>query len=162
MVFDDDLAIIAAQEATLTFTHFDADIAWVIGHQLRDALLARNAAAVIDICLGDQTLFHIAMPGTAAANAEWARRKRNVVRLMNQSSYAVGLAHAHATVSFHEKMGLSLADYAIHGGSFPIRIGNSGCLGTITVSGLPQREDHAIVVGVLAKYLGKTVQELSA
>ncbi|WP_245392519.1 MULTISPECIES: heme-binding protein [Meiothermus] len=36
-----------------------------------------------------------------------------------------------------------------------------GCIGAITVSGLPQREDHELVVEVLAGYLGLPYEELA-
>jgi len=38
-------------------------------------------------------------------------------------------------------------DYATHGGGFPIFLVGTGCIGAITVSGLPERDDHMLVVG---------------
>jgi uncharacterized protein (UPF0303 family) len=52
-----------------------------------------------------------------------------------------------------EKFGLG-AEYMPHGGSFPIRIAGSTCIGAITVSGLPQREDHDLLTRALAEFLG--------
>ena len=47
-------------------------------------------------------------------------------------------------------MGLPLRDYASHGGSFPLTLIGAGCIGAVTVSGLPQRADHELVVEALA------------
>ena len=44
-------------------------------------------------------------------------------------------------------------EYAAHGGAFPVVVKGTGQVGTITVSGLPGPEDHALVVGVLKDYL---------
>ena len=44
--------------------------------------------------------------------------------------------------------------YAPHGGSFPIIVRDVGVVGTVTVSGLPQAEDHALVLEVLGTFLG--------
>ena len=91
MGIEQDLAAIAAQEARLQFPGFDAAAAWRLGSRLREAAAARNAAVTLDIWLGAQQLFFSAMPGTSPDNAEWARRKRNVVLRFHRSSYAVGL-----------------------------------------------------------------------
>ncbi|WP_018151753.1 heme-degrading domain-containing protein [Leeia oryzae] len=160
MTIEQDLAIIAEQEEALVFKQFDASIAWQIGSQLREEATLAQLPVVIDIWLGDQCLFHAALPGAAVANAEWARRKRNVVRLMNKSSYAVGLGYQLSGGSIFEKMGVPVADYATHGGAFPVRIHNSSCIGTITISGLPQRQDHQFVVDQLAIYLERDVPVL--
>jgi uncharacterized protein (UPF0303 family) len=48
-----------------------------------------------------------------------------------------------------EKHGLPFSDYAAHGGSFPICIEHAGVIGSVTVSGLPQRDDHELVVEAL-------------
>lgn len=60
-----------------------------------------------------------------------------------------------------ENRGLEARDFAAQGGSFPIFVKGVGCLGAITVSGLPQREDHELVVEVLAHYLGVPYEELA-
>jgi uncharacterized protein (UPF0303 family) len=89
------------------------------------------------------------------------RRKRNTVELLHQSSYRVGLAHQKENTSLPQKTGVSLNDYAEHGGSFPIRVKGVGCVGTVTVSGVPQREDHAIVVEALASLCGVPLAEVA-
>jgi uncharacterized protein (UPF0303 family) len=60
-----------------------------------------------------------------------------------------------------EKAGLEVKDYAPHGGCFPILLAGTGCVGTITVSGLPQREDHNLVVAVLQDYLDPAAEDLA-
>ena len=60
------------------------------------------------------------MRGTAPANADWARRKRNVVELLHRPSYAVGLEAAHSGRSVLTEMGLDDREVASHGGAFPI------------------------------------------
>ncbi len=115
---------------------------------------ARGGAAVtIDIWLGAQQLFLNAMPGTSPDNADWARRKRNVVLRFQRSSYAVGLDLARRQTSLRERYGLPEHDYAAHGGCFPLLLRGTGCVGSIAVSGLPQREDHELIVAVVAREL---------
>jgi uncharacterized protein (UPF0303 family) len=160
MSIEEELAIIAAQEAQLQFAAFDAQAAWQLGTQLRAAAAARGAALTLDIWLGVQQLFLCAMPGTTPDNADWARRKRNVVLRFHRSSYAVGLDLARRQTSLRERYGLDERDYAAHGGCFPLLLRGSGCVGTIAVSGLPQREDHELIVTVLAAQLAVPAREL--
>jgi uncharacterized protein (UPF0303 family) len=49
-------------------------------------------------------------------------------------------------VTLHERYGLPVADYAADGGSFPLHVEGAGVVGSVTVSGLPQRADHDLVV----------------
>ncbi|MDR3368370.1 heme-degrading domain-containing protein [Rhodoferax sp.] len=161
MNIEKDIAAIANQEARLRFKAFDEDTAWALGSWLRTNIKARGDAVVIEIRLARETVFFHAMPGTAAANADWARRKRNTVELLKRSSYATGLALQKDQSSLEVKMGLSTRDYASHGGSFPIMAEGVGFIGTVTVSGLPQREDHAVVVQALAELCGVPIQEIA-
>jgi uncharacterized protein (UPF0303 family) len=57
--------------------------------------------------------------------------------------------------SFSERYSLPDADYAAHGGSFPLHVAGTGVIGSLTVSGLPQREDHNLVVEALCLELGR-------
>jgi uncharacterized protein (UPF0303 family) len=59
-----------------------------------------------------------------------------------------------------EQQGLPLADYATHGGSFPLAVEGAGLVGSVTVSGLPQRADHELVVEALCGLLGRDYAEL--
>ena len=135
------------------FAHFDAGTAWLLGCALRDAALARGVAVTIDIRRGEDILFFHAMDGTTPANADWARRKRNTVDLVRRSSYAVGLEGRLEGHTVLESMALPPRDYAWAGGCFPLQVRGAGHIGTVTVSGLPQREDHGMVVAALARLL---------
>ena len=161
MSIDRDLEKIAEQERRLRFKHFDSEVAWAIGSALKSAAENRHVSVAIDIQLSGHTLFTYAMAGATPDNWEWVRRKRNVVLRYHRSSYAIGLKHERERTSLYEKSGLDPNDYAAHGGCFPILLEGTGCVGTITVSGLPQREDHALVVSVLQDYLNVSDKTLA-
>jgi len=161
MNLEQDLAIISRQEQLLCFKQFDERTAWEIGSRLKVAAEKRGAVIAIDVTLVGHTLFAYAMPGTSPNNADWVRRKRNTVLHFYRSSYAVGLQLENDKADFTGKFGLSLSDYAVHGGSFPIRIVGTGVVGAITVSGLPQREDHKIMIEVIADFLQKPLTDLT-
>jgi uncharacterized protein (UPF0303 family) len=161
MTIDQDLEKIALQERRLQFKHFDSAVAWAVGSALKAAAERRGVAVAIDIKLNGHQLFSYAMPGTTPDNWDWIRRKCNVVQRYHRSSYAIGLTHQRAQTTLYEKAGLAVKDYAPHGGCFPIFLVGSGCVGTITVSGLPQREDHNLVVAVLQDYLDLAAEDLA-
>ena len=156
MSSEDELAQLAAEEASLQFSAFNAETAWALGTALKQEAERRGVPVSIDIQLAGHTLFHYAMRGTSPDNAEWIRRKRNVVSRFHKSSYAIGLRLQLRNATLEERYGLSLNDYAAHGGCFPLTIKDTGCVGTITVSGAPQLEDHQIVTTVISRFLGLT------
>ncbi|MGC1870050.1 MAG: heme-degrading domain-containing protein [Acidobacteriaceae bacterium] len=146
---NDDLAKLAVQEQALVLSHFDNDVAWRIGTTLRDLSLQRKFAVAIDVRRFGYPLFYCALEGTSPANSDWVRRKGNVVAHFLRSSYAVGLDLRQKKTDLPEKHGLPFSDYAAHGGSFPIHVEHAGFIGSVTVSGLPQRDDHELVVEAL-------------
>lgn len=153
----EQLALIATQEKALVFERFTLDTAWTLGTALRDAALARAAPVAIDISLRDRPLFHAALPGAGPDNAVWIRRKRNTVLTLATSTLAVGLKLQASGETLEERYGLSPRDHAAHGGGFPLTLTGLGCIGAITVSGLPQVEDHGLVVEALERMLGAGV-----
>ncbi len=161
MTIEQDIQGLALQEELLRFDQFDATTAWELGTRLKAIAQARGVGLCIEVRLAKETVFFYAMPGTAPSNADWARRKRNLVELLHTSSYAVGRAHANGGSNTEALMGLPTRDYATHGGSFPIRVRGVGCVGVVTVSGVPQREDHAIVVEALAGLCGVPLPDVA-
>jgi uncharacterized protein (UPF0303 family) len=168
MPIEDDLERIARQERELQWASFNEDDAWELGSTLRELAVERKLTIVIDIRrfaphLGNQAgapLFYAALPGTSPANAEWARRKANLVARLNRSSYAVGLDLKRKNVTLEERQSLSETDYASHGGSFPVTIVGTGVIGSVTVSGLAQRDDHELVVEALCLEQNRHYAEL--
>jgi uncharacterized protein (UPF0303 family) len=163
MPIAEDLAAIARQEAELHFSNFDYDSAWRLGQSLRELAVSRKQSVVIDIRrFGQpyQPLFYTALAGTTPDNPRWVQRKSNVVARFHRSSYAIGLALEQSNRIFSERYNLPDADYAAHGGSFPIHIAGTGIIGSITVSGLPQREDHNLAVEALCLELKQSLDSL--
>ena len=141
-----------AQEEELQFTSFSNDDAWALGTALVAAAREEGLAVTIAIGRGEQRLFHYALEGTAADNDEWIERKNRVVRRFGHSSFYVGRLLEGTTIE--EKFLLDGTLFAAHGGAFPVIVRDVGMVGTVTVSGLPQAEDHRLVVAVLRAFLG--------
>ena len=156
-----DLERLALQEQRLQFDYFDADTAWALGCRLREAALDAGHALAIEIHFHGFPLFHCAMPGTSPENADWLRRKRNLVQRFHKSSYAMALGLQQRGTSLAERYGLTAADYVAAGGGFPLRLRGSSVIGSVCVSGLAQREDHNFLVSVLAAMLAVPLEEIA-
>jgi uncharacterized protein (UPF0303 family) len=160
MGLSEDLEIIGRQERELVLPRLDAETAWKLGSQLRMLAHERGLAVVIDVRRFGQPLFYAAMDGTTPDNVEWVRRKTNVVARFHRSSYAIGIRERIKGETICESQALPLVDYATHGGSFPLSVARAGVVGCVTVSGLPMREDHELVIEALCALLGLDYEEL--
>ena len=147
--YDELLKELGQQEEEIQFGSFSNDTALAVGMALVQAAKNAGKSVTIDITRGGQQLFHFAMAGTSIDNGEWVRRKNNVVNRFGHSSYYVGITLKNLGQTMEEKYLLPSSDYAAHGGAFPLIITGVGVVGTITVSGLPQQEDHELVVSTL-------------
>ncbi|WP_432111504.1 heme-degrading domain-containing protein [Streptomyces sp. YPW6] len=146
------LSELIAQERRLTLPRFSHDDAFALGSLLVELARERHAPVAIDIRRGAQQLFHAALPGSGADNDAWIDRKRKVVERYGESSYLVGTRFRARGTTFEESSRLDPDTYAAHGGSFPIAVKGAGVIGSVTVSGLPQAEDHAMVVEALERF----------
>lgn len=141
------------QEEELQFTRFNADVAWQIGCDFAARAKADNLSITVDITQGEHQLFHLSRPGTSADNDEWVKRKMRIVYRFGHSSLYMGELLRSKGKRLEEAYLIPEAQYAPHGGSFPIVIRGSGMVGTVTVSGLTQEDDHQVVVDILRDYL---------
>ncbi len=141
------------EENQLQFICFNEDTAWKIGGWLVDHATRHQLPIVIDIQLNGHQLFHASRPGTSPDNDEWVKRKVRLVNHFGHSSFYIAQLLKHEGKTIEEKFLLPASKFAPHGGCFPIMIKETGVVGTITVSGLPQEEDHKIVVLALRTFL---------
>ncbi len=160
MSLEQDIERIAEQERVLQFERFDADLAFQLGGTMRRLLMERDAGASVEIQMAGQILFFGTTRGAVPGQADWLRRKRNTVMRFHRSSYGVGRVLEKEGLTLEAKHGLPFADYVAHGGGFPLILRDVGCVGSIGVSGLPQREDHVVAVEALAQQLGVNVVRL--
>jgi uncharacterized protein (UPF0303 family) len=142
-----------AEEQDLQFTSFNDDTAWQIGCWLVEYAIKSALPITIDIRRGEQQLFHASRPGASADNDEWIKRKVRLVNRFGHSSYYLGQFLKSEGKTIEEKFLLPESEYAPHGGCFPILLKGTGIVGTITVSGLAQEQDHKVVVKAISHYL---------
>ena len=150
------LAQLAAEEEELQFGSFTNDDAWDLGSALVAAARRDSAPVAVDISRHGQQLFHAALPGTSPDNDSWIQRKTRVVHRFGHSSLYVRQASIERGTTFEEEFAaLDPALHAAHGGAFPVVVRSVGPVGAVVVSGLPQLEDHRMVVAAIRAHLGR-------
>lgn len=145
--------LIGAQEADLVFDSFSVELAHAIGMTLLERGKQQSLPIAIDVTRSGQCLFHAALDGATPDNAQWVQRKMRVVQRFGHSSLYMGALCRVKGVSLEEKYLLPDNEFAPHGGAFPVTVKGSGIIGSVTVSGLPQIDDHELVVSVLELHL---------
>ncbi|MGZ4546986.1 MAG: heme-degrading domain-containing protein [Blastococcus sp.] len=147
------VAELTAEEEELqltSFTHLDA---WDLGSALVAAGRRDGLPIAVDITRNRHQLFHAALPGATPDNDSWLRRKTRVVNRFGHSSLLVGQASRERGTTFEAEFGLDPGRYAAHGGAVPLLVRAVGAVGVVAVSGLPQVEDHRLVVATLREHL---------
>lgn len=152
---DDILKQLLQEEQELQFTKFNEDVAWKLGSQLVETARSRNLPVTVDITRGTHQLFHASMRGTSPDNDEWVKRKVRLVYRFGHSSFYMGQMLKSKGKTIEQSYLVSESEYAPHGGCFPIIVKDTGIVGTVTVSGLPQEEDHKLVVEALRTFLAE-------
>ncbi|MEA1676697.1 heme-degrading domain-containing protein [Nitrospirillum sp. BR 11163] len=160
MFHEEDLRRIALQEQRLVFEQFGQDEAWALGLWLRQAGLERGGALVVDVSLHRQQMLRLAVGPATPDHDDWVRRKRATALHFARSSYAIGISLAQQGTTLEIKSGLPHRDYATHGGAVPLVVKGAGCIGALTVSGLPQREDHTLAMAALAHVQGRDISDI--
>jgi uncharacterized protein (UPF0303 family) len=152
---DEILKQLLQEEQELQFTKFNEDTAWQIGSLLVERSSSQGLPVTIDITRGSHQLFHASLRGTSADNDEWIKRKVRLVYRFGHSSFYMGQLLKSKGKRIEEAFLVSENDYAPHGGCFPVIIKDTGVVGTITISGLAQEDDHKLVVQAIRDFLAE-------
>ena len=150
------LADLAAEEEELRFAGFTHDDAWTLGSALVAVARRDDAPVAIGITRNGPRLFHAALQGSSPDNDAWIDRKTRVVDRFGHSSLYMGQLAREAASTVEEMFGLDPRLFAAHGGAFPILVRSVGPVGVVVVSGLPQVEDHRMVVAALRDHLARS------
>lgn len=148
-----------AQEEELQLHHFNKATAWELGNLIKQAAEKLSVSVSIEVYAFEQIVFSYAMPGTSKDQQDWIRRKRQAVMRFGHSSYYQGQYNAAKNRDFESIPYLDPKEYCAHGGSFPLRIKNSGIIGAVTVSGLPQETDHQLAVDAMRQVISKQLEK---
>ena len=139
----DLIARIEEEERELVLPQFDYDDAWALGTTIVRLARERGLKIAVDIRKGQQQVFHAALEGSNIDMSEWIIRKVRTVYRFGGSSYLIGRRFGG---EFNASTSLPFTEYVAHGGAFPIRVQGVGIVGVVTVSGLPEADDHALAV----------------
>ena len=139
-----DVAELEAQLAELRFSSLSHEDALALGMDLAARAEERNWPLAVSVFIGDQHVFRYACPGTTAENDDWIERKRKTVYRFQEPSFLVRQRLTAQGTEFHTETGLDQS-YAAPGGGFPLFVGEK-FVGAVIASGVPQQDDHAIVV----------------
>jgi uncharacterized protein (UPF0303 family) len=145
---------IEGEVAELQLPRFSKDDALTLGLQLVEMGKQSNLPIAIDITKGDQVLFHVALEGATPDNEGWVRAKQRTAARYEEPSLLVGLRGRLGGGRIEDNAWFDQSTYAAHGGAFPVYVRGVGAVAVVTVSGLPQMQDHDLVVQALREIHG--------
>ena len=114
----------------------------------------RKLPITIEVRIGNRIVFHASLEGSKPKNDWWINRKVAVVMLNQHSTMFERVSAEERGVDWHQENGVTDETHAIHGGAIPL-ITDDGFKGILTISGLPQVEDHLLAVEVLTEFLAR-------
>jgi len=146
------IATIEGEVAELQFTRFTNDDAVALGQLLVQLGVGRNLPIAIGISKPNHILFRAALDGATPDNGFWLEAKARTSARYLTPSLLVGLQSRRNGGRFEDNPMVDPTTHAAHGGSFPLYIRGVGPVATVTVSGLPQLDDHRLVVEALRTF----------
>ena len=141
--------LLLEERNALQLPAFDFDAAWELGSRIRALAVEKAAPVAIEIVHGNAPVFFTLLPGASPDNRDWVARKRNVVARFLHSSLYMRLFCEGDDVDLNTRYRLDPEHYVASGGGVPIFVQGTGLVGVAAVSGLPDVEDHRLVVTAL-------------
>jgi uncharacterized protein (UPF0303 family) len=147
------------EESLLQLPSLSNSDAVVIGEIATTLGKQRSLPTTVQVRIGDWVVFHASLEGSKPENDWWISRKVAVVMLKQHSTMYERVSAEERGVDWHQENNLKDETHAIHGGALPL-ITDEGFKGILSVSGLPQVEDHLFAVEVLTEFLARKGEEL--
>lgn len=148
-----DTQQLLALEQEIQFESFSEETAWRLGSILVNDANSKSLPVAIDISVNGRQLFFHSLSGAPADLWYWIQRKIRLVNRVGHSSMYISCLLKEKNTTIEKELLIPESEFAPHGGCFPIIIRGTGVIGTVTVSGLPQEEDHELVVSGIRAYL---------
>ncbi|WP_309124601.1 heme-degrading domain-containing protein, partial [Arthrobacter sp.] len=136
----------------LQLAKFSQEDALALGLLIVELATERDMPVAVDIRRGNHVLFHVSLPGATPDNDIWVEKKARTAERYSIPSLLVGLRGRRGGGRIEGNAWFDEGTYAAHGGAFPIFVRGTGPVAVVTVSGLPQTEDHDLVVEALTKF----------
>jgi uncharacterized protein (UPF0303 family) len=130
--------------AELVLPGFTHDDAWRLGSLARGFAADEGLGVAIRVTRGTQIAFQGTTAGSSADNDDWMSRKIRLVERLNIASLTARLSGSFGWLD---------DSYARAGGCIPLRVAGGAQVGTLTVSGLADTEDHALAIRALKALL---------
>lgn len=137
---------------SLQLSSFSQADALALGLLLVDLATRRSLPIAIDIRRNKHVLFHVSLPGATPDNEVWVQKKSRTAERYAEPSLLVGLRARLGGGKMEDNAWFDQTRFASHGGAFPIYVKGTGQVATVTVSGLPQKADHDLVVEALTSF----------
>ena len=146
------------EELDLVLPRFEMRDAWRLGSAITERALTESLTVAIDIRRHAFILFRASLVGSTPDQEEWIRRKSATALRMETSTLLLRERFAAMDLDPAAIGWLEQPQYAIAGGSVPLRVAGVGVVATATVSGLTDELDHELVVdgvrGLIAELNG--------
>ncbi|MEL7648640.1 MAG: heme-degrading domain-containing protein [Sedimentibacter sp.] len=143
------------EEENLQFDFFSNNDALNLGLTIIKLANEANQEIAVYIEVNRQPIFAYFLKGTYLEIAYWIKRKKNVVDRYAHSSMFVGEKFRNRGCDFNENSLLDPSEFQAAGGAFPILLKGVGMIGTVTVSGLSEEEDHKLCIDGIRSFLHK-------
>jgi uncharacterized protein (UPF0303 family) len=150
------IAELQAQHDELVFASFGHADAWRLGNLITAAAITAGHRVAIDIRRPGLGLFRAALDGTTPDQEAWIAAKANTVFRLESSSALIAERFAESSLDPAAIGWLPFPEYALAGGSVPVRVAGVGVVAAVTASGLSSDDDHSIVVEGMREFLGQS------
>ncbi|MCH4886153.1 hypothetical protein EZV73_01170 [Acidaminobacter sp. JC074] len=135
-------------EELISFKTFNMKKIYEIGNAIALKAIEENLKLCVDIYSCGKICYHFSSDKCSLDNINWLRRKRNSVLHFHNSTYFLDKKLNGDASLLPSKYGLSIKDYCIVAGAYPIFL-DTHFLGAIAVSGMAPEDDHQIIQKVL-------------